>query len=255
MTSATEVASGLASTPSSWTLLPAAPSSWRAATMLTVVNGHTVVHSESTNARMTTLPRNCRSDIRWPNWLSSVMPGAGCLPSELPVSRAGLVAAACPWLPPAAPEPAWRAAPAQPASSTSASSTGASATLADARGTLTGQLRPAGRPRRRMRPGPRSCGGRFPPAPSARGGSTRPARLVGDPPVQPVAELAGNGGAGGVGLVAMDLDPPHPREPERDRGQRLGRGRPEAAAGLALGDPVTDLQAAVTHPPGPPARP
>src|SRR5437773_1477834 len=153
MTSDTDVALGLASTPSSWTLPPAAPSSCRASTMLTVVSGHTVVHSESTNARMTTLPRNCCSDIRWPNWLSSVMPGAGCLPSELPGSRAGL------------------------------------------------------------------------------------------------AELGGTGGPGPVGLAAWDPAPPHPREPGRDRGQRVGRGRPEATAGLALGDPVADLDAAVAHPP------
>jgi len=45
--------------------------------MLTVVSGHTVVHSESTNARMTTLPRNCCSDIRWPNWFEQRDAGRG----------------------------------------------------------------------------------------------------------------------------------------------------------------------------------
>src|SRR6266542_3520496 len=57
--------------------------------MLAVVSGHTVVHWESVNARMTTLPRN---------WLTSRKPGAGSPPSEVPGSRSGLAAAAraCP---------------------------------------------------------------------------------------------------------------------------------------------------------------
>jgi hypothetical protein len=35
------------------------------------------VHCESTKARMTTLPRNWLSAMRWPNWLTSRMSGAG----------------------------------------------------------------------------------------------------------------------------------------------------------------------------------
>ena len=90
------MALGLASTPSSWTRLPAAPSSCLASSMLTVVSGHTVVHWESTNARMTALPRNWLSAIRWPNWFSSRISGAGWPPRELPVSSAGLFAACMP---------------------------------------------------------------------------------------------------------------------------------------------------------------
>src|SRR5579859_2105206 len=62
--------------------------------MLAVVSGQTVVHSESVNARMMTLPRNWLSDIGWPNWLCSRKSGAGLLPSEEPRSRFGLSIAA-----------------------------------------------------------------------------------------------------------------------------------------------------------------
>jgi len=57
--------------------------------MLAVVSGQMVVHCESVNARMTTLPRNWRSDVGWPNWLTSRKPGAGCAPSEVPGSGPG----------------------------------------------------------------------------------------------------------------------------------------------------------------------
>ena len=61
-TSATRVASGLASMPSSWMCRAAAgPSMLTASVMLTVDSGHTVVHRLSTKASTTTLPRNCRS--------------------------------------------------------------------------------------------------------------------------------------------------------------------------------------------------
>src|ERR1700683_3045454 len=93
-TSATLMASGLASTPSSCTLSPAAPSSCLASSMLCVVSGQTVVHSESSNDSMTTLPRNWLSDIGWPNWLTSLMSGAGWEFSELPRSRFGVISAA-----------------------------------------------------------------------------------------------------------------------------------------------------------------
>src|SRR5215467_3511015 len=88
------MASGLASTPSSCTLLPAGPSSCLASSMLCVVSGHTVVHSESSKASMTTLPRNWLSDIGWPNWFRSRKSGAGFPPSEEPRSRFGLSSAA-----------------------------------------------------------------------------------------------------------------------------------------------------------------
>src|SRR5215469_13761830 len=94
ITSATLVACGLASTPSSWTFSPALPSSSFASTMLCVVSGQTVVHSESSNPRITTLPRNWLSDIGWPNWFVSLMSGAGVLPSEEPRSRLGFASAA-----------------------------------------------------------------------------------------------------------------------------------------------------------------
>ena len=71
------MASGLASTPSSCTWLPAGPSSCFASSMLCVVSGQTVVHWESSNASMTTLPRNWLSDIGWPNWFCSWKSGAG----------------------------------------------------------------------------------------------------------------------------------------------------------------------------------
>ena len=73
--------------------------------MLTVVSGQTVVHSESTKARTTTLPRNWLSDMGWPNWLTSRMSGAARLPSEVPGSRSGLAAAACACAPPIGPIP------------------------------------------------------------------------------------------------------------------------------------------------------
>src|SRR5580692_5897279 len=89
MTSDTWIASGLASTPSSWTELPALPS-----TIDCVVSGQTVVHSESSKDSMTTRPRNWLSDIGWPNWLTSLMSGAGLPPSEVPRSRLGFSMAA-----------------------------------------------------------------------------------------------------------------------------------------------------------------
>src|SRR5262249_38337585 len=67
--------------------------------------------------------------------------------------------------------------------------------------------------------------------------------------VEPVAKLAGDGGARGVRLVAVDLNPAHPRQRERDVGDRGRRGRPEALAGLGSGDPVPGLDAVA------PARP
>src|SRR6478735_2384868 len=88
------MASGLASTPSSCTWLPAEPSSCLACSMLWVVSGQTVVHSESSIASMTTLPRNWLSDIGWPNWLRSRKSGACLPPSEDPRSRLGLSIAA-----------------------------------------------------------------------------------------------------------------------------------------------------------------
>src|SRR6266550_792292 len=93
------MASGLASMPSSCTCLPAGPSSCLASSMLCVVSGQIVVHSESSNASMTTLPRNWLSDIGWPNWLRSRRSGAGLPPSEDPGSRLGLFIAAVfgPW--------------------------------------------------------------------------------------------------------------------------------------------------------------
>src|SRR5262249_55065087 len=62
--------------------------------MLCAVSGQTVVHSESSNASMTTLPRNWLSDIGWPNWFRSRKSGAGCPPSGDPRSRSGLSIAA-----------------------------------------------------------------------------------------------------------------------------------------------------------------
>src|SRR5580692_8151062 len=88
------MASGLASTPSSCTWLPAGPSSCLACSMLCVVSGQTVVHSESSKPSMTTLPRNWLSDIGWPNWLTSLMSGADRESSELPRSRFGFISAA-----------------------------------------------------------------------------------------------------------------------------------------------------------------
>src|SRR6266581_1851924 len=63
------------------------------------VSGQTLVHSESSNASMTTLPRNWLSDIGWPNWLRSRKSGAAFPPSEDPRSRLGLSIAAVfgPW--------------------------------------------------------------------------------------------------------------------------------------------------------------
>ena len=90
------VASGLASIPSSCTWSPALPSRSLAATMLAVVSGQMVVHSESVKARITTLPRKALSDTGCPNWLVSRKSGAAPL-IEVPVSRFGLSAAACAW--------------------------------------------------------------------------------------------------------------------------------------------------------------
>src|SRR5262249_59211473 len=56
--------------------------------------------------------------------------------------------------------------------------------------------------------------------------------------VEPVAKLAGDGGARGVRLVAVDFYPAHPRQRERDVGDRGRPGRPEALAGLGCGGPV-----------------
>src|SRR5215831_20184590 len=96
ITSATLVACGLASTPSSRTSFPAVPSSCLASTMLCVVSGQTVVHSESSNPSKTTLPRNWLSDIGWPNWLVSVKSGAGDVPRSVPRSMFGFDCAAVP---------------------------------------------------------------------------------------------------------------------------------------------------------------
>src|SRR6202012_2116640 len=88
------MASGLASTPSSWTDLPALPSSSFASTIDWVVSGQTVVHSESSKDSMTTRPRNWLSDIGWPNWFVSWKSGAALLPSGVPRSRLGFSIAA-----------------------------------------------------------------------------------------------------------------------------------------------------------------
>src|SRR5271169_39734 len=63
--------------------------------MLCVVSGQTVVHWESVKARITTLPRNALSEIRWPNWFVSEKSGAAMPPSGDPGSRFGLAAACC----------------------------------------------------------------------------------------------------------------------------------------------------------------
>src|ERR1700691_2392413 len=109
--------------PSNWTLSPAAPSSCLASTMLCVVSGQTVVHSESSNDSMTTLPRNWLSDIGWPNWFVSRKSGAGRDPSDEPMSRLGLyipaafaAAAGEPAAPEPEPEPEPVLQPAAPAS-------------------------------------------------------------------------------------------------------------------------------------------
>src|SRR5882757_4821318 len=94
MTSDTLIASGFASTPSSWTELPALPSSSFASTIDCVVSGQTVVHSESSKDSRTTRPRNWLSDIGWPNWLTSLTSGAGLLPRAVPRSRLGFSIAA-----------------------------------------------------------------------------------------------------------------------------------------------------------------
>src|SRR6266568_8939020 len=64
--------------------------------MLCVVSGQTVVHWESSNASMMTLPRNWLSDIGWPNWFCSRKSGADRAPREVPRSRLGLSIAAEP---------------------------------------------------------------------------------------------------------------------------------------------------------------
>jgi len=104
-----------------------------ASSMLCVVSGQTVVHSESSNDSMTTLPRNWLSDIGWPNWFVSRKSGAGSDPSEEPRSRLGLYipaafAAAVGELA-AAPEPEAVLQPTAPAS-TPSTATAQSATRA-----------------------------------------------------------------------------------------------------------------------------
>ena len=84
-----EVASGLASIPSSWTFEPAAPSICLASTIAVVVSGQIVVHSESLKARITTRPRKECSETGRPNWSVSVKSGAGP-DSGVPGSRYGL---------------------------------------------------------------------------------------------------------------------------------------------------------------------
>src|ERR1700742_3084517 len=118
--------------PSSCTLVPAAPSSCLASTMLCVVSGQTVVHCESSNPSITTLPRNWLSDIGWPNWLVSRKSGAATSPIDEPRSRLGLLSAAV--LDPAAGLPAVLAEPElHPASAVKAPSTTTAQSAAYAR--------------------------------------------------------------------------------------------------------------------------
>src|SRR5262245_5898874 len=95
--------------------------------MLSVVSGHTVVHSESSKDSRMTLPRNWLSDIGWPNWLVSRKSGALALPRELPRSRFGFCAAAAsafdmpvPPCPPGAADDPDEQAPSKAAAATSA---------------------------------------------------------------------------------------------------------------------------------------
>ena len=74
---------------------PALPSIAFASSIAVVVSGQIVVHSESLNARITTLPRKSCSDTGWPNWSVSVKSGAGP-DSAVPGSRYGFVASASP---------------------------------------------------------------------------------------------------------------------------------------------------------------
>src|SRR5580698_9396223 len=100
--------------------------------MLCVVSGQIVVHSESSNDSMMTLPRNWLSDIGWPNWFVSRKSGAGRDPSDEPMSRLGLyipAAFAAAAGEPAAPEPEPELQPAAPAS-TPSTATAPSATRA-----------------------------------------------------------------------------------------------------------------------------
>lgn len=90
-TSSSEVAAGFASIPSSCTREPAAPSIALASNIAAVVSGHSVVHSESSNASSTTLPRNDRKDTGSPNWSLSVKLGAG-RSNAVPGSNSGLLA-------------------------------------------------------------------------------------------------------------------------------------------------------------------
>ena len=69
------------------------PSIALASSIAVVVNGHTVVHSESLNARMTTLPRNECSETGCPNWSASEKSGA-TPDTGVPGSRSGFVASA-----------------------------------------------------------------------------------------------------------------------------------------------------------------
>ena len=61
--------------------------------MLSLVSGQTVVHSESVNATITTLPRKSLSDMRWPNWFTRLKSGARTPPRDEPGSRSGFAAA------------------------------------------------------------------------------------------------------------------------------------------------------------------
>ena len=74
----------------------AGPSMATASVMLTVLSGQIVVHSESTKARTTALPRNWLSETREPNWLVSVKPGAAVPGRRVPGSTSGF---AVTWLP------------------------------------------------------------------------------------------------------------------------------------------------------------
>jgi hypothetical protein len=62
-----------------------------ASTIAVVVRGQMVVHSESLKARITTFPRNDRSEICLPNWSASAKPGAWA-DKLVPGSRSGLFA-------------------------------------------------------------------------------------------------------------------------------------------------------------------
>ena len=67
-------------------------------------------------------------------------------------------------------------------------------------------------------------------------------------PVEPVAEPAGNGRAGCISGVAVDLDPLHAAQAQGDGRQGGARRGHVAAAGLPGRDPVTELDAALASP-------